>query len=427
MVGNSKVQSRLLLFFVLQLALISLVTITGVLAASIVAERVLVNKALSGEAEYFWKHRLQFPEFALPNTLNLQSYISSDESIEMPASLADLELGQQRVDILGDDRIVHVSERNGERLYLLFQDETVTALSFWFGVLPLTFVLLIMYSLAWLTYYLSKRAVSPMTRLAAVIERFDFENRDASELDLSGLENTRDTESLVLMDALQQFTKRSKASIERERTFTRYASHELRTPLAVIQGSLSSLELMPLEGAPARAIARMKRTVRHMTSMLEALLMLAREGRAAEQATPIDVNSLLDRELAELKEIEEEKPIKLSISHEKALSVMTDDSSLSILFGNLLRNAWRYTSEGSIDVRVNAHSVSIRDTGRGMSESVAERVFEPFYRAEREGTVEPGQGLGLAIAGKICENHGWDISVQSARGQGSEFLVKFNP
>jgi len=325
MVGNSKVQSRLLLFFVLQLALISLVTITGVLAASIVAERVLVNKALSGEAEYFWKHRLQFPEFALPNTLNLQSYISSDESIEMPASLADLELGQQRVDILGDDRIVHVSERNGERLYLLFQDETVTALSFWFGVLPLTFVLLIMYSLAWLTYYLSKRAVSPMTRLAAVIERFDFENRD-------------------------------KASIERERTFTRYASHELRTPLAVIQGSLSSLELMPLEGAPARAIARMKRTVRHMTSMLEALLMLAREGRAAEQATPIDVNSLLDRELAELKEIEEEKPIKLSISHEKALSVMTDDSSLSILFGNLLRNAWRYTSEGSIDVRRSGYS-----------------------------------------------------------------------
>lgn len=418
-------QSRLLLFFVLQLALISLVTITGVLAASIVAERVLVNKALVGEAEYFWTRRLASPEFALPNTLNLQSFISSDELTSLPTSLEGLELGQQRVDIDGDDRIVHVSERNGERLYLLFQDETVTALAFWFGVLPLTFVLLIMYSLAWLTYYLSKRAVSPMTRLAAVIERFDFENRDASELDLTGLENARDTESLVLMDALQQFIKRSKASIERERTFTRYASHELRTPLAVIQGSLSSLELMPLEGAPARAVARMKRTVRHMTSMLEALLMLAREGRAAEQASPVDVNALLDREVAELLEFEEPKSIELTVHHEERLSVLTDDSSLSILFGNLLRNAWRYTAAGHIDVYIRAHSVSVKDSGRGMDENVAARVFEPFYRGERESDVTPGQGLGLAIAGKICENHGWLISVQSVSEQGSEFLISF--
>jgi len=88
--GRNGVQSRLLTAFLLQLLFISIVTIVSVYAASFIAERLLVNKALRGEADYYWTRRMELDTVALPDTLNLTAYLSSDSSRHVRTGLYHL-------------------------------------------------------------------------------------------------------------------------------------------------------------------------------------------------------------------------------------------------------------------------------------------------------------------------------------------------
>lgn len=413
--------------FLLQLVLISIVTVIGVVMASLIVERLLVKEALQGEAEFFWSKRADSADFPLPATLNLMAFLSTDTQRPVPEPYHKLDLGQHRVDNEGERQIVHVSERAGQRLYLLFAGGTVGNLAFYFGVLPLTLVLLTMYGFAFFAYVLSKQAVSPITRLASVIETFDFNKRDATELNLADLDRSKDTETGILARALDHFVQRSTASIERERNFTRFASHELRTPLAVIQGSVSSLELLDLDGAPARAVQRIKRTSRRMGELLNTLLFLAREERDidAENSEPLNVNELVATLLAQYRSIYSDKGNSVDIQHHGELLVRAPESVLSIVLGNLLGNAFSYTAYGAIKVFIEKDSIRISDTGVGMVQSSADNAFEPFYRANTDGGSEEHQGLGLAIVRQSCTNYGWDIQLESELGKGTSVTIVF--
>ncbi|MFK7860389.1 MAG: sensor histidine kinase [Granulosicoccus sp.] len=449
----SRVKSRLLRVFVLQLALISLITVAGIFAASLVAERILVNRALVGEAGYFWNQRAEDASFPLPNTLNLQSWFTtSGIKPQIPTNLAELPVGQHRVMVDDDDRIVYVSERDGDKLYLLFQDETVSNLAFYFGIVPLAFVLLVMYSLAFLAYWLSKRAVSPIASLADYIERFDFSAQDASELDLAKMPDPRDSETLVLARALEHFIERSKVSIERERNFTRYASHELRTPIAVIQGSISSLELVGHEGAAGRAVQRIKRSSGQMAQLIDSLLLLARDRNSDDVIEAVDIFQLLHELIDELQMFRHRDEIDVVLDPHQSLVVHAPVAVISIVLGNILRNAWKYTETGQISVRITDAKVSITDTGGGLTEEQQRRIFEPFYRIDQgihsvaipvraqptraqvdvsqklrlssQGQIE-GLGLGLAIVRHFCDIYAWRVTVTSEVGSGSCFSVEF--
>ena len=428
---NNRVQSRLLRVFLLQLVLISVATVIGVVTASLIVERLLIKKALIGEAEFYWDHRAGSADFRLPQTLNLAAYLSSDEQKPVPESYRKLDLGQHRVDNEGQRQIVHVSERNGERLYLLFDGGTVGNLAFYFGVLPLILVLLTMYGFAFFAYVLSKQAVSPITRLASVIENFDFNKRDANELNLASLEQSSNSETEILANALDHFVQRSSASIERERNFTRYASHELRTPLAVIQGSVSSLELLELDGAPARAVQRIKRTSSQMGDLLNTLLLLAREEKDSDSnsASPLNVNDLADTLLAQVSAVHSDKNNSSNITHRGQLTVKAPESVLSIVLGNLLGNAFSYTSNGSIQVTVERNKIVVADTGVGMDTNTINKAFEPFFRADTENDAHrqqgQHQGLGLAIVKHSCRKYGWEIQLDSKQGSGTRVTIIF--
>ena len=428
---NNRVQSRLLRVFLLQLVLISVATVIGVVTASLIVERLLIKKALIGEAEFYWDHRAGSADFRLPQTLNLAAYLSSDEQKPVPESYRKLDLGQHRVDNEGQRQIVHVSERNGERLYLLFDGGTVGNLAFYFGVLPLILVLLTMYGFAFFAYVLSKQAVSPITRLASVIENFDFNKRDANELNLASLEQSSNSETEILANALDHFVQRSSASIERERNFTRYASHELRTPLAVIQGSVSSLELLELDGAPARAVQRIKRTSSQMGDLLNTLLLLAREEKDSDSdsAAPLNVNDLADTLLAQVSAVHSDKNNSSNITHRGQLTVKAPESVLSIVLGNLLGNAFSYTCNGSIQVTVERNKIVVADTGVGMDTNTINKAFEPFFRADTENDAHrqqgQHQGLGLAIVKHSCRKYGWEIQLDSKQGSGTRVTIIF--
>lgn len=421
-VSEPRVQSRLLRVFVLQLALISFVTIAGVSAAGLVAEKILVNQALTGEAEYYWQQKKNNPAFPIPNTLNLQGYLQSDDNY--PEELLNLPPGQQRVKFGNDELIAYVSENDNEHLILLFQDETVSNLGLLFGIVPLTMVLLVMYALAYLTYVLSKRAVSPIAKLADTIERFDFNARDATELNLNTFSGPHNSETAVLANALQHFIERTNESLDRERNFARYASHELRTPLAVIDGSVSSLALLKLNDAPGRAVARIERATKHMLDMINTLLLLARDSSTNRVTKQVHVNPVVDDLIIELKEVLPMQGLTINTTHEHDLFINGSDAVIRIVLGNIIRNACTYTEQGSIDIYCTRSAVTVSDSGPGLSEVEQRRIFEPFFRIDNNNNTG-GTGLGLALVKTTCDNYGWTIEVASSTNQGSSFTVGF--
>ena len=101
---------------------------------------------------------------------------------------------------------------------------------------------------------------------------------------------------------------------------------------------------------------------------------------------------------------------------------------LSLVWNNLISNAVKFTPEGgtigvALKTDANAVIVSVRDTGCGMTQEVGQHIFEKFYQGDTSHSKE-GNGLGLSLAKRVLEISGGTISVRSAPGEGSEFIVR---
>ena len=129
--------------------------------------------------------------------------------------------------------------------------------------------------------------------------------------------------------------------------------------------------MLDLDGAPARAVRRIKRTSRRMGELLNTLLFLAREESdiASESNELLNVNEIASMWLAQLSNVYSGKGNSVDIQHRDTLLVRAPESVLSIVLGNLLGNAFSYTAYGAIKVFVDSNSIRITDTGVGMEQS----------------------------------------------------------
>ncbi len=419
-------KTKLVKVFVLQILAISIATVLGVYAAAWVVERVLVQEALNGEAEHFWSHYQADPGFPLPNTNNLRGYLApgGDDS-GLPEWLQGESPGFRRVDETnGSEPVVHVSEQGGDRLYLVFDEVQVSQLAFYFGVAPLTGVLLLIYLLTWVGYVMSRRAVSTVVQLADAVRNYNFRSGQLEELDPEDFGAGNDTETLALINAFNQFIHRLESFIQRERNFTRNASHELRTPLAVLRANLDLItRKQGEECTDAPTLQRMARTVRDMESLVETLLILARESESRLNWSTVVVNDLLADVLEQVERAVERPRVATAIRATGVMEIEAPERVLAIIFTNLLRNALSYTEQGQVHVLIDRNGVTVQDSGCGMSESDLERMFEPFYRGHDRSN--EGYGLGLPIVRRLCDRFGWQIHADSELGAGTEIRVEF--
>lgn len=417
--------SKLVRVFVLQVLAISVATVLGVYGAALVVERVLVQEALNGEAEHFWEHYRKDNNFPLPNTNNLRGYMAQRSDFSgVPDWLRDEAPGFRRVrEAPESEPVVHVSDLGGDRLYLVFDEVQVSALAFYFGIAPLTAVLLLIYLLTWLGYLMSRRAVSTVILLAEQVRNYDFQSGRLEQFTLDDFGDPNDTEVIALITAFNQFIQRLESFIQRERNFTRNASHELRTPLAVVKANLELLSRFDEPERRQRVVDRMARTVRDMESLVETLLILARESESKLSQTSVVLNDLLAELLDQVKRAVPRENVTTSIEATGLVEVEAPERVLAIVFTNLLRNAMTYTEQGSVDVLIDRNGVTIRDTGCGMSEADLERMFEPFYRGHDRSN--EGYGLGLSIVNRLCSRFGWTLHADSELGVGTEMRLEF--
>jgi len=417
--------TKLVRVFVLQVLAISVATVMGVFGAALVVERVLVKEALTGEAEHFWEHYKKDSDFPLPNTNNLRGYMARQSTyVAVPEWLRDIPLGFHRVeDGSGASPVVYVSDHGADRLFLVFDEVQVSSLAFYFGIAPLTAVLLLIYLLTWIGYVLSRRAVSTVVQLADAVRNYDFNTGEFEKFESEAHGDSTDTEVATLVNAFNQFIDRMESFIQRERNFTRNASHELRTPLAVVKANLELLQRFDDPEKRQRTIERMSRTVRDMESLVETLLILARETESKLSWSSVVLNDLLSETLDQVARALPNENIETRLDAKGLLEIDAPERVLAIVFTNLIRNAMTYTEAGTVSVGIDHRGISVKDTGLGMSESDLEHMFEPFYRGHDRSN--EGYGLGLAIVRRLCDRFGWTLHADSELGAGTEVRVEF--
>lgn len=414
---SGNLRSNLVRVFLLQILAISVAVVLGVWGAAKVVEQILVKEAMDGEAAHFWALYAKDSSQARPNTLNLYGYLRhKDHGDVIPGWLVDEEPGFRRVNHGDNQPLVHVSDKGDARLYLLFDEIQVSRLAMFFGVAPLSLVLLLAYTIAWFGYRLSRNAVSPLIQLARKVEAFDARAVDLKELDFH-IEAKSDNEVLILASALKLFIERVNKFLQRERNFTRNASHELRTPLAVMHANLDVLQRRSMDHPELHVpLERMQRTVRDMEKLLETLLILAREDESRLPREAIIINDLVIERIEQVVRALDKPSVKVSLKADSLVQLHAPAKVLAIVFDNLLRNAINYTDSGEVVVSITDDGLAVKDNGPGMDAELLKRVFEPFERGESKAS---GFGLGLTIVKRLCDRFDWNISIESTPGMGS--------
>ncbi|PKM23213.1 MAG: sensor histidine kinase [Gammaproteobacteria bacterium HGW-Gammaproteobacteria-14] len=418
MARRSGVQHRLTRAYLFQVVLISVATLVGVWVTAQIIERVLVKQALVMEAEHFWDLYEANPQQHRPNTRHLLGLLDSQDVI--PDALQDMQEGYSRVALDEQTPIVYVERRGTNTLYLIFDERRVSVLAFVFGILPLSGVLLVIYTLSFVTWRKSRKLVSPLVRLAELLRRTPVNDPRAALPDLSIVEAEADSEVAVLVVALEAYAGKLLGFVNRERQFTRDASHELRTPLAVIR---ANLELLSGSQANPAALRRIEDTVGDMEALIETLLLLARSESKVLPDDDIIVNDLAINLVERLDPLALRKQVGVRVEQSVLLSLQAPETVLTMVLTNLLRNAINYTASGHVTVSIGAGYVVIQDTGPGMDPTQLQRLMQPFERGQ--GVGESGHGLGLAIVQRLCERCRWKLEVASALGQGTSVRVSF--
>ena len=222
---------------------------------------------------------------------------------------------------------------------------------------------------------------------------------------------------------------RRQGALQRQREFAANASHELRTPLTVIGASVEDLKRNRRSKVEdvGEAIGDIEHEVRHMTALVEDMLLLARtdSGVVQVERVPLDLGDIAADAASSLVMLGQERGVKVILDPLPA-PVTGDPLRLRQLVTILVDNAVRHSPSGStVEARVRpvagAALLQVDDHGTGIKPEDLPRLFERFWRAD--DAPAGGTGLGLAIAKWIVEQHGGQIGAVNRPEGGASFTV----
>ena len=278
---------------------------------------------------------------------------------------------------------------------------------------------------AWWVIHLGVRPVKSMTSVATAIAGGDLSHR-VPEADPR-------TEAGELGAALNRMMGNIEAAFDervraeaRLRQFVADASHELRTPVATIRGYAELYRTGGLADAAdlGDAMRRTEQEAVRMGSLVDDLLQLARldQGRPLDRS-PVDLAQLADDAARDARAVDPTREVQAVA--DGPLVVAGDESRLRQVLANVVGNALVHTPPGTaIEITARREDgravVAVTDHGSGMSDDVAARAFERFYRADpARSRHRGGSGLGLAIVEATMKAHGGTATIDTAPGRGT--------
>ncbi len=216
--------------------------------------------------------------------------------------------------------------------------------------------------------------------------------------------------------------------------FLSMAAHELKTPLT----SLKALAQLLVRRSPTEASARVVRGLQSITTQVDRMAALVNElldlarlerGLFEPQRAPLDLGALISEVIDQVQILSDTHPMHLD-PPPAPIIVAADGERLRQVLVNLLENAVKYSPAGGpVTIRVGHTAarayITVQDQGMGIPADQVAHIFERFYRAGNARTAPiSGLGLGLHISHAIVAQHGGNLTVTSAEGQGSTFTVE---
>lgn len=277
-------------------------------------------------------------------------------------------------------------------------------------------------------YFLARRALAPVDRITATANEITAD-RLSRRVEVAN----PDDELGALAQTLNRMIERLERSFAEMQRFTADAAHELRTPLAVIRNEAEvALRMRRSPEAYTQVLENLLEEVSRLSQMAERLLFLSRQDAGLHPSTREEAaaDELLREVAATMQLVASEKGVELSVGPNAVCRLVTDPRQLRRVLYNLLDNAIKYTPVGGSVVLTGAveggnWSVTVTDTGVGISAEHLPHVFERFYRADPARSEDgSGVGLGLAICRSIVNGLGGRITVTSTLGQGTTLRVE---
>ncbi len=387
-------------------------------------EGSLVESWLQSEASNFveFKRANPQPDAHFTFTRQIEAFAYRPDRASIPFAWRDLPRGVydlEEYDANGRLKKYKLAvQRAPDMVGYLRYDYTQEALTQQQMLIALASTVFLFTGLAWLIGgWLSSRVISPVTELARRVG--DLSGRGSPE-PIAPHFAADEVGELAL--ALDDYAARMTALVKRDQEFNADVSHELRTPLAVIRGAAELLLANPdLPDKTRQRLARIERATVQCTDLTTALLLLSRNERGSGQTDLYKLcMGLAEANRAQLGG----KPIAVFVEGRQDVVVAAPEAAVAVAVGNLLGNACKYTQEGEVRVVVEADRVRIADTGPGLSDEDAARLFERGYRGSGVGGTSGG-GIGLSIVRRLCDLYGWKVSIAPRQELGAEATLVF--
>ena len=343
-------------------------------------------------------------------------------SVSIPVHMRDLPPGIHDVSSGGRDYRILIEDIDNIRYSVQFDDTSIhkrerdfIRLVWLCGILTLIIAFAIGLGVA-------SHVIQPIKKLAYQV--MAFKNKPGESLDMSEF---GDDEIGVLARKLQHYHEQLQQLLVREKEFASNVSHELRTPVTSISMAAevlaSKTDISPMEHA---RIQRIQRAADEMSELIETFLILAQiNTESAKHDKACEMGPIVRKVIEQQRVWIGKKPVQINIEETGRLELNAHPGILSVLVANLVRNAFRYTEQGSITVSLNKAQLTVIDTGIGIDLSTQAQLFKGYVNSNSGDNNRPG--LGLAIVQRICERYGWRVSFESQKGHGSQFTVLFTP
>ena len=211
--------------------------------------------------------------------------------------------------------------------------------------------------------------------------------------------------------------------------FSYSVSHDLRSPLNTIDGFSRLLaRQLSADAKPkvAHYLMRIQAGVAQMGQLIEDLLSLSQVARATLHTGPVDLSAMALGLLEELKNRQPGRQVAVTV--EKGLQAHGDERLLRVAMGNLLANAWKFTSQTALaEIGIGRQSDAagdavffVKDNGAGFDMAYSDMLFKPFQRLHSSSEFS-GTGIGLATVSRVIKRHGGQIWAESAPAHGAKF------
>jgi signal transduction histidine kinase len=409
---------KLALTFSIFGALVSLLLSLGLFFSAHTLGERLMDETLHAELDDYMFRRARNPGELLPSTFSIHGYLLSQGASNafLPPELRALPEGTFQLAINDTPYRVAVTDKNGERYYMLFNEKHQRQREETFINYLVTGTLIMILISAWAGWWLAGRGVAPIAELARRVSQAQPEgDTDAVARGFASDEIGQ------LAQVFSEYLKRMRAFIERERNFTSDVSHELRTPLSIVQGVLELMEdgKQSPDKQPER-IAKIARANLEMVNLTTALLLMARENTDEAMVQPCDVCKVVAAAIEMNRNLLSAQTTVELTCHARP-NIAAEHTLLSVVVANLLRNAFTYTPSGTVAVSVEEQHLTVSDTGSGIRGEEIGKVFQQHFR----GTGSTGSGIGLSLVKRICNRYGWEIIIDSAEGKGTTAQLVF--